>query len=139
MKFINSYFDKEKGFSEVKMKHLNKIFKGTAQALPEDLKHCSEFYGCELAELKATIKACIYELKLTKRKYKNISSFISMCEQSKKFDKEAPTAKVIYHQEKLLIKRIDNLKLIINELKFDYRQKIKAFDIQVEKLDKIKK
>ena len=139
MKFINSYFDKTKGTSKVELKHLNRTFIGTAKTLPEDFNHCSEFYGCELAEMKAEMKAYVYELKLAKREYRIVKKLIAACEYNKRFDKESSSAKVVYRQKNIIAKKVIRLENKIDKLDFEYRQKIKMYDKQVERLDKIRK
>jgi hypothetical protein len=116
MKFISSEYDPKLGVSHVIMQHLGKKFFGNADLHPDDIENASEFAGCALAEMRATVAALKYERKLAKQKSDEAWDFIKACESYAKFDPESDTAKVIYRQLNRRIKRVNDLTDQINDL-----------------------
>lgn len=94
--FIGSETYKERGISLVDLEYQHKLFTGKARKHPDD--EWSEFFGCEIAEIRARIKAAKYELNKKKREYKCYENFVKSLECYKNFDPESPTAKVVYRQ-----------------------------------------
>lgn len=115
MKFIKSYYNYETGESKVIMQHLGVKFSGKAQRHPEDELN-SNFIGCEYAEIRAIIKALKYERKLAKMKSDEAIDFVKACECYKDFNKNDPTAKVLYRQLNRRIQKVNNLTDQINVL-----------------------
>jgi hypothetical protein len=116
MKFIKSGFDKDTKRSWVVMQHMGKLFKGEARVHPEDMDKVSEIVGGRYAETRATIAALKYERKIVKEKCEECRKFVRACEQYKKFDKDSPTARVIYRQLNRRIKRVNDIADEINSL-----------------------
>lgn len=116
MKFISSNYDPKWGESFVIMQHLGEKFYGFANLHPDDKENASEYAGCGLAELRATVKALKYERKLAKNKSDEALDFVKACEGYAKFDPESETAKVIYRQLNRRIKRVNDLTDQINDL-----------------------
>lgn len=114
MKFIDSAYDPNTGMSIVIIQHLGIKFEGTAKVHPEDKG--SNYFGCQLAEIRAKIKALKYERKLAKQKADDALDFIKSCEGYKKFNKEDDTAKVMYRQINRRIQKVNDLADKINEL-----------------------
>ena len=116
MKFISSEYDSYLGHAVVIMQHLGKKFIGTANLHPDDSENASEFAGCALAELRATVKALKYERTIAKQASDEALKFVHACENYAKFDPESDTAKVIYRQLNRKIKQVNDLTDQINEL-----------------------
>ena len=116
MEFVNSTYDSESGTSIVIMRHMGERFLGTAYVHPKDMENASEYAGCNLAELRATVKALKYERRLAKYRADEAIDFLKSCECYKNFDKESPTAKVIYRQVNRRIKRVNDITDHINDL-----------------------
>ena len=135
MNFIDAYYDKETGISKVIMQHLGRRFLGKAQCHPEEEKP-SEFAGCSYAEKRATIKALKYERKLAKIKSDMAIDFMKSCEAYKDFDKESPTAKVLYKQLNKRIKKVNDLADEINNLMKELDQEMQRRDIVTRALDR---
>lgn len=57
MKLIYSHFDMKTGESIVQIQNKYKIYTGKAYLHPDDLAYASQYAGCRIAELRATIKA----------------------------------------------------------------------------------
>ena len=123
MKFISSTYTPDYGESFVEMQHLGVKFFGSANCHPEDKKNASEYAGCALAELRATLAALKYERKFAKMKSDEALDFVKACEGYAKFDPESDTAKVMYRQLNRRIKRVNDLTDQINDL----LEKIKTF------------
>lgn len=116
MKFISSNYDSAWGESYVVMQHFGKKFYGFANLHPDDAENASEYAGCTLAELRATLAALKYERKIAKKKSDEAIDFIKACEGYAKFDPESDTAKVMYRQLNRRIKRVNDLTDQINDL-----------------------
>ena len=115
MKFIDSAYDPNTGMSVVIMQHLGEKFEGTAKVHPDDEKG-SSYFGCQLAEIRATIKALKYERKLAKQKSDEALDFVKACQCYKIFNKDDNTAKLMYRQLNRRIKKVNDLTDKINEL-----------------------
>ena len=73
-KFLHSNADKEMGISTVTIEYKNERFTGLASKHPDD--EWSEFFGCEIAEVRAKIKAAKWEFRNKKKEYKNYENFV---------------------------------------------------------------
>ena len=116
MKFISSSYDPDTGLSTVTMQHLGVKFVGVAKLHPEDRETASRFGGCLIAELRATIAGYKYERNIAKQKADEAIDFLKACEHYKNFDKNSPTAKVMYRQVNRRIKRVNDITDKINYL-----------------------
>jgi len=116
MEFIKSCYDPDTGFSFVIMQHLGKKFTGIARLHPDDKKNASQYAGCELAEIRATIYALKYERKIAKNKADHALDFYKSCVGYANYDRESDTAKVILRQLNQRIKKVNDLTDQINEL-----------------------
>lgn len=118
MKFISSSYDKETGISTVTMQHLGVKFKGAAKVHPEEKETASEFIGCHYAEQRATISALKYELELAKNDAKICQNFVKSLECYSKFNKKEESAKSVYKQLNIKLKKVKDLTTAINNLKY---------------------
>lgn len=117
MKLVNAQYhlwSDDDGISYATVKHLNKLFTGLAHLHPKDKDRESQFAGCDIAEQRAQIKALKYELKLKKEKCDECRNFVKACECYKNWDKESPSAKVVYRQLNRRIKEVNDLIDTIN-------------------------
>lgn len=138
MKFIESYYNPEDGYSSVRMKHLHTIFVGRAQLHPDDKDKASEYAGCAYAEDRAKIKALKYERKLAKEEAEICRKFIKACESTNAWDKDSKTAKVAYHQLNCRIKKVNKITDEINNLLFKINKSIVERDITLKAFEKNK-
>ena len=132
MKFISSNYDSTKGESEVVMQHLGEKFTGRAKIHASEKDKESRYAGCYYAELKATIKALKYERKLAKVKADMALDFVKSLECYKNFDKESPSAKVVYRQLNQRIKKVNDLADEINYYLGELQDSIKRRDIIIK-------
>lgn len=139
MKFISSEYDSKWGESCVIMQHLGKKFYGFANLHPDDKENASEYAGCGLAELRATVKALKYERKLAKNKSDEALDFVKACEGYAKFDPESETAKAIYRQLERRIKRVNDLTDQINDLLEQIKVYAHRRQILINAIDRKKK
>lgn len=116
MKFISSSYDPNTGKSEVVMQHLGVKFKGSAQIHPDDWENASSYEGCFIAENRAIILALKYERYITKKKSDEAIDLLKACEHYANFDKDSPTAKVLYRQVNRRIKRVNDITDKINNI-----------------------
>lgn len=119
MKFISSSFDFDTGISEVVVQHLGKKFIGTAKLHPDDKDKVSNYTGCQIAEMRATIKALKHERKIAKNKSDMALDFIKSVENYTKFNKEDESAKSMYRQLNRRIKEVNDITDQINELYYE--------------------
>jgi hypothetical protein len=124
MKFINSSYDPETGLSTVVMQHLGIKFFGSARLHPDDKESASKYGGCIIAELRATISALKYERTIAKQKADEAIDFMKACEGYANFDKDSPTAKVMYRQVNRRIKRVNDITDEINNLIKEVQEQI---------------
>ena len=107
IKFICSEYDKEKNLAKVTVKCGNDFFIGYAKANGADIERAGEFKGCLIAELKENRKALKAQLKEIKRDYNTVHEFIEKCKQSKSFDENSCSAKMMFRQENILKKKVN--------------------------------
>ena len=130
MKFIQADYNSVDGISGVIIEHLGQKFSGFAWVHPDDKENASEFAGCEYAEIRATIQALKYELKLEKKAYKECLNFVKACKCYKKFNEEDATTKVMYRQLNRRKKKITDLQKDINNIQ-------EELDLLISRRDKI--
>lgn len=133
----NAKFDNKESFAIVSHRGLN--FFGFSTLHPED--EPSKFFGCKIAEMRATIKALKYELALKKEKCEECRKFVNAVSQQKNFDKTSSTAKAMYHQLNIKIKEVNKLIDEINKIQKDIQISIKQREIvsNAIKQNKLKK
>ena len=136
MKFISSEY--HNGCATVLIKHLKKEFIGHAYVHPDDEKNASEFAGCTLAEMRAQVKALKYERKIAKEEAEICRKFIKACACSKDWDKNSESAKIVYHQLNIKIKKVNKLTDEINNLLFKINKYIVERDITLKAFEKNK-
>ena len=113
MKFIdNIYEENEDGTKEsiTLIRHLGLIFSGKAIAAPDE-PNPSELFGGRLSEARAILHAFQYEKDLKKEEYNTINNFIKACSCTKNFDKDSPSAKVMFHQLNIAEKKYNKSKM----------------------------
>ncbi len=132
MKFLDSTYSFY-GTTVVWLDHLKHKFKGIARLHPEDADRASELVGGRIAETRATIAALKYERKLSKEESEIIRKFVKKCEEYKNFDKTSPTAKAMYKQLGLKIKKVNQLADIINDLMIHLQREIVRRDVLLNK------
>lgn len=138
MKFHDSHYFPSDGISMASVEHLGKIFSATSQLLEADFDKISKFTGCRFAEMKAEIKALKYERNLEKQKCEEIRKFVKACCQCKNWDKDSPTAKVVYRQLNKRIKRVNQLADQINMLEHELLMAIRRQDLVTAALQRKK-
>ena len=116
MKFISSSYDPKWGVSKVVMQHLGQKFEGVAIAHPDIMDTASEYAGCYYAEIRATIKALKYERNKAKEEAEICRKFVKAIEHYAKFNPEDESAKSIYRQLNVKIKKVNDLTDQINNL-----------------------
>lgn len=138
MYLINSCFTERTGVSSCTVKHKGKIYTGYAKLHPEDQEKSSRFSGCQLAELRAEIKALKDELKQEKEKCEEIRKFVKACGQCSKWSSEDASTKVVYRQLNRRIKRVNQIVDMINERELQIMRLINQRDIIIKALDRNK-
>lgn len=138
MKFHDSKYFSNDGISLASVEHLGRVFSATSQLLEEDFDKVSKFTGCRFAEMKAEIRALKYERNLEKQKCEEIRKFVKACCQCKNWDKNSPTAKVVYRQLNKRIKRVNQLADQINMLQQELLIAIRRQDLVTAALQRKK-
>lgn len=133
-----SYYTERTGRSSCTVVYRGKTYTGVADLHPEDADKASRFAGCEIAEVRAQIKALKDELKQEKAKCDEIRNFVKMCGQYKNWDANDASAKVVYRQLNRRIRRVNKLIDKINEKELTILRLIGQRDAVVKALDKKK-
>ena len=115
MIFRDSFYDTENGLSVTIVQHLGKTFIGEAKLHPDDKDKASKFSGCRLAELRAEAKALKYEYNKAKADSESCRKMMVACTQTKNFDKDSDTAKVLFHQVNIKIKNVNKIADLYND------------------------
>jgi len=136
MRFINSIYDSKTGYSRVIIEHMGKRFFGMAYLHPEDKDKASKYAGCSYAETRAEIKALKYERKIAKEKAEEFRKIVKACEQYKNWDKNSPSAKIIYRQLNLKIRKVNELTDIINQKMKNLEKAIWKRDITIKAFER---
>lgn len=136
MRFINSMYDSKTGYSTVTIEHMGKRFFGTASLHPDDKDKASKYAGCAYAETRAEIKALKYERKIVKEKAEECRKLVKACEQYKNWDKDSPSAKIIYRQLNVRIKKVNKLTDAINHKMKNLEKSIWKRDITVKAFER---
>lgn len=119
---LYAHYDEETGVSKVRIQTPYGVFKGKAKLHPDDINYDSRYAGCELAELRAVIKA----YKFKKKIYTAVYDELCKLGNCKKVAKE----------KEQITQIIDNLTIDINELTSDIEGKIKARNHIIERIKK---
>lgn len=139
MKFIESYYDPATKTSYVTMQHLGKKFEGIARVHPDYIDTASEYAGCYYAEIRAKIKALKYERKKAKEEAEICRKFVKAIECYSKFDSTEPSAKSMYRQLAVKIKKVNDITNHINNLMSQLNFEIHNRDIILKAIEKRKK
>ena len=134
MKFIDSFTDKDSRMSHVFMQHRGYVYEGISRCNPDD--EWSEFTGCKFAELRAILKALEDEYKEEKVKVDAISQFVTAIEQYKNFNNEDASAKAMYRQYNRRVKRLEELKSDITDVKAVIKARLKSLETLEKKKSK---
>lgn len=137
MRFIEGNFNKDTGVSVVSVEHMGVVFYGIAKLHPEDQAYASTYTGCNFAEMRATIKALKYEKQYRVYHLKEWEKFLHGCLDSKKFDKESDTAKVVFRQYNRQKKQITDIDKEIKDIQNQLDELIKAKNKLIESRKKI--
>ena len=135
MQLIESYFNETLGKSISVIKHKKKKYYGYAWVHPEDKEKASKYTGCRYAEIRAKIKALKAEYRKEKAACEECRKFVKACSQYKNFDKESPTAKVMFRQLNRRIKQVNNLADQINQKMINLETAIKQKEIVSKALE----
>lgn len=136
MQLIDSIFNEDTGKSTSVIKYKKNKYYGYARLHPEDKEKTSKFTGCRYAEMRAEIKALKAEHKREKLACEECRKFVTACSQYKNFDKESPTAKVMFRQLNRRIKRVNSLADLINKKMSDLETAIKQKEIVSNALER---
>ena len=140
MRLVNSIYNEDLGTSVCEVVHKKQTYAGLSRLHPEDKEAGlgSKYTGCRYAELRAEIKALKDEYKKEKIACEECRKFVKACSQYKNFDKESPTAKVMFRQLNCRIKRVNNLADQINQKMVNLETAIKQKEIVSKALERKK-
>ena len=135
MIFRDSYYDETSGLSVSIVQHLGKTFIGEARLHPDDKNKASKFAGCRLAELRAEAKALKYEYNQAKIDSEACRKVMIACTQTKAFDKESNTAKVLFHQVNIKIKKVNRIADLYNDKLEEIQAYIRRRDVVTKAIE----
>lgn len=107
MKYVDIITDKDAKVSEVILKHKGKQYSGQATCHPED--YWSNFFGCEIAELRAYIKFLKDKIKSKRIECETIKKFVATIASYKAFNHTSEVAKAMDKQMNIKFKELDIL------------------------------
>lgn len=116
MKFLDCDYDEETKCSTTLVQHLGCVFYGDAIAAPDEV-NLSQLFGGRLSEARAILHALQYERSVRENEYRTISNMVKACCNTKRFDKESPSAKTIFHQLNISKKRYKDSKEKVKAVK----------------------
>lgn len=122
MKFIDYTSDNKT--TVVTIEYKGKQYQGISNCHPDDTY--SKFAGGEIAEMRALIKAFKEEYLTARHDCDEMRKLVKICTQYKNFDKESPTAKVMYRELNHQIKKVNKLADRINSLYVRIDNRIKG-------------
>lgn len=114
--FINADYDENTQLATATIQYGKEQFIGYAKPYGTDADTPNRFRGCRIAELKATKKAIKNTLAKMSEEYGTIHQFMLNCLQTKAFDVNSPTAKVMFRQENVLLNRISKGEYLLSEI-----------------------
>lgn len=136
IKFVTAKTNPKERTSNVIVEMNGELFSGKAKCHEEDA--WSEFTGCRFAEQRAEIAALKDYRRKKKEECENIRKFIRSLNCYKNFDKESPTAKVIYRQLNKRIKEVNEITDEINNRVFSLKVAIRQQDRISSKINESK-
>lgn len=139
IKFVDSSYDSDIGYSWVKVRVGNKIFIGESLLSEEDKNKESKYAGCRFAELKAELKALKYLRRRKKEECEYYRKFVKSLGCYKNFDKNSPTAKCVYKQLNKRIKEVNQLTDAVNAKREEFLIAINQRDLITKAIDRKKK
>lgn len=132
MKLVNSYY--EEGISTCVVEHKKKYYRGISRVHPEDIGGASMLFGGRLAEKRAQIEALKNDLKIERALCDECRNFVKACTGHKNFDKESPTAKAVFRQLNIRIKKVNEIVDQINQIQQSIENEINKREIVVRAL-----
>lgn len=126
---IDAVYGEATGVSFATIKYRGNEYTAFTKLHEEDKDKASKYAGCRFAEQKAQIKALKAELRNEKAKCDAIKDYIKSVCQYGTFDKDSPTAKAMFRQLNVRVKRVDALVDEINQMIQDYDTDIRQRDI----------
>lgn len=140
MVLIYSNFNKNTGISTAILQDKNGRYVGKAKVCPEDKEYESEFFGCRLAEMRATLEYYKQELKRTKVQLKPLEDLWNYIIY---FDKEYSSSNTESRIEKQIKARINYYRNYIKSIKEEKKEledfiqdSIKMRDKTIKKIKK---
>ena len=135
MKYVDIITNKDTKVSEVILEHKGKQYSGHAICHPED--YWSNFFGCEIAELRAYIKVLKDKIKTKRTECETIKKFISTIASYKAFNCTSEVAKAMDKQMNIKFKELDilleKLEKTQNQIETLIKERDKFFAKQKEK------
>ena len=135
MKYVDIITNKDARISEVILEHKGKQYSGQAICHPED--YWSNFFGCEIAELRAYIKVLKDKIKTKRTECETIKKFVGTIASYKAFNHTSEIAKAMDKQMNIKFKELDilleKLEKTQNQIESLINERDKFFAKQKEK------
>lgn len=135
MKYVDIITNKDTKVSEVILEHKGKQYSGQAICHPED--YWSNFFGCEIAELRAYIKVLKDKIKTKRTECETIKKFVGTIASYKAFNHTSEIAKAMDKQMNIKFKELDilleKLEKTQNQIETLINERDKFFAKQKEK------
>ena len=140
-RMLYSNYDQQDKFSYVLIRTKYGDFCGAARMHPEDEAYESSFFGCQIAEIKALIKAHRAKIKEIKIKIKALKDFEKVLQNLKDYNLNSVECKKLRKQIYILNKEMQEIEENIQNAKARIRsaeETRKSFIHKCTKLDKVK-
>lgn len=129
-----SNYDKESGVSIVVLSTDLGEFTGVSRLHEDDRQNASEFFGCEIAELRALIAYTKRQKQITAYQYKAVKDMYINLSQMKEFNKESVEARKIRRKLHELHEEWMQWKKNINSLEYDIKARCAAREAMMKKI-----
>lgn len=111
------------------------LFYGHSEIAPEDMKYKSAIFGGRLAESRAQYAVLKYKLEEARKELHTLDNLLKACSNTKRFNKEEDSAKVLFHQYNVKKKQIEKLKEQTKAMKEGIKLMIENRDKYIKKLE----
>lgn len=134
MRFVDVYEDEKSTI--VVVEHKGESFYGESVVAPEDKDYQSKIFGGRLAEARAEREAMKYELAEARKELHTLDNLLKACSNTKRFNAEEDSAKVLFRQYNVKKKQVAELKAEVDFLKKGINRIIENRDKYIKKLEK---
>jgi len=121
--------------TNITIEHKGNLFFGEAIVAPEDKDSYSAIFGGRLAETRAYHEALKFRLAEARLELHTLDNLLKACSNTKKFNREEDSAKVLFHQYNIKKKQVEQLKNQVKAIKDSIKLMIDDREKYIKKLE----